>query len=191
MGESFGFINLSKMAAGDYEFADISYDKIEWAVTKDYNDMAKNHCGAVSVTNLALYFASNGYSNLIIDNNKEKTFAAAHKIVGNGPKIFIARKAKRYFRQRGYLLEYEKVKSFEAIKDAISMNQPMAVLLSNGFFSWHWILVVGYRQYKNDANCKENYMRIVDSWNSNPDRFYKVNSGSRLWSTTKYWIKPL
>ena len=173
--------------SGNYSSGKLAYDKIEWAVTKDYKDIAKNHCGAVLVTNLALYFSAKAYNNLLVNNSKYDTFAAVHRVIGNGPVINLARGAKKYFNDRGYTLEYEKVKSYEDIKDAIEKNQPLGLLLSNGIFNWHWIMVVGWRQ----DNSQENYLRIVDSWNRTDERFYKVGSGSRLWLSKKYWIKPL
>lgn len=189
--KGFGFINLKDMPSGEYSFGNLKYTNTSWAATKDYKHMAKNHCGAVFVTNLVLYFASIGYSNLIVDKSKDNTFAAVHRIVGNGPVITVARKAKEYFYERGYTLEYSRVVSLEDIKEAISDNQPLGVLLTNGIFSWHWIMVVGWRQYKSIGDSEENYLRIVDSWNQTADRFFKVGSDSILWSTTKYRLSPL
>lgn len=189
--KDFGFIDLSNMPTEEFNHDNLEYKNIDWARTKDYNHLAKNHCGAVFVTNLALYFASKGYGDLLIDNNKDDTFEGVHRIVGNGPALTVAKKGKEYFYERGYSLEFSRLRSFEDIKDAISKGYPLGVLLTNGIFSWHWIMALGWRQYKAGSSSQENYMRIVDSWNNTADRFYKISTGSRLWSTTKYWINPL
>lgn len=189
--EGYGFMDLNEMPLGNYSSDNIKYDDISWATTGEYVDMAKNHCGAVLVTNLALFFASNGFSDVIIDDSKDKTFEAVHKIVGNGPIINVAKKAKQYFYERGYSLEHKNLEGFEDIKDAIANNHPLGVLLSSGFFSWHWIMVIGWTQHNSEEKFIENYLRIIDSFYDTADRYYQINFGSRWWSTREYWIRPL
>lgn len=185
--QGFGFIDLMDIPPGDYSSGKLAYDKIDWAVTKDYIDKAKNHCGAVLVTNLALYFSAKGYNNLLVNNSKDDTFVAVHRIVGNGPIISLTKKARKFFNERAYALEYEGVKSYKDMKDAIDKGQPLGLLLSSGIFNWHWIMVVGWKE----DTSQRSYLRIVDSWNRTDERFYKVDSGSRLWLARKYWIEPL
>ena len=182
--QNFGFIDNNNMPSESCNYGDLPLEDINWAVTKSYNDIARNHCGAAFVTNLALYFSSQGFTNLLIDNDINKTFTAIHKIVGNGPVAVISYKARKYFSNRGYSLRYRKTCSFKSIQAAISNNRPLGILLTNNIASWHWVMAIGWKQY--DSSGK--YLRIVDGWNNTSDKYYKINSSSILWSSTEYWI---
>ena len=181
----YGFIDWGDMPSGTY-----SYDVIanapstDWATTGEFSSIAKNHCGATAVTNFALYFANRGYSNLKINSSVYDTFVAVHKIVGNGPVMTIADKAKEYFSDRGYTLKTSSVGSFSGIQTAIGNDRPCGILLANGIVDWHWIICVGYRAY----NSGGNYMRIVDGWHDTTLKFYLCNSGSAWISATQYWV---
>ncbi|QQY79006.1 hypothetical protein EDD65_104172 [Keratinibaculum paraultunense] len=180
----YGFINLKDMPSGSYTAKTIlSATSTDWTIMDSYNDIAKNHCGATTVTNLALYFAKRGNTNLKI-NTKRDTFKAVHKIIGNGPSMTIASGAKQYFKDRGYTLNYKSVSNFNGIKSATTDNHPCGILLADGLFAWHWIISVGYREY----NSGGNYMRIMDNWFNTVDRYYKIGTGSLWWSATEYWV---
>lgn len=180
----YGFINLKDMPSSSYVPKTIlSAKTTDWAIMDDYDDIARNHCGATTVTNLALYFAKRGNTNLTI-NNKLDTFKAVHNIVGNGPSMIIAPSAKQYFKDRGYTLNYSSVRDFDGIKSAADSDNPCGVLLADGLFSWHWIISVGYRQYDSGGN----YMQIMDNWYNTVDRYYRIGTGSLWWSATEYWV---
>lgn len=181
----YGFIDW-----GDLPTSSFTWDMVpaaistDWATTGEFSSIAKNHCGATAVTNFALYFARIGYSNLKINSSVYDTFVAVHKIVGNGPVMTIADKAKTYFSSRGYNLKTSPVSDFSGIKTAIGNDRPCGILLANGIVDWHWIICVGYRDYGSDGK----YMRIVDGWNDTTYRFYRCNSGSIWISATQYWV---
>lgn len=179
----YGFIDWNDMPSGSYQCDDIPYGGTNWVVTSDFSDIAQNHCGATAVTNLAMYYANRGYYNLK-KSNARSTFVAIHKIVGNGPVMTIADKAKIYFSNCGYSLKTSSIGSFEGIKNATKNDRPCGILLADGIVEWHWIISVGYRDYQSGGD----YIRIVDGWNRDVSRFYRIGSGSLWVSATQYWI---
>lgn len=179
-----GFIDWDNMPSGSYSAKTITgATSVDWAKMSDYSSYATNHCGATAVTNLALYYAYRGYSNLCI-GTKDITFYCVYNIVGKGPKMTIASDAKEYFDNCGYTLKYSTVWTFSGIKDAVSDKHPCGILLINAINEWHWVLCVGYRVYSSGGN----YMRLVTGWDNTTKKFYLVNSGSQWWSATEYWV---
>lgn len=183
----YGFIDWDDMPSGKYEW-DIVPNAIstDWATTSEFSSIAKNHCGATAVTNLALYFANCGYSKLKKDSVYD-TFVAVHGIVGNGPVLTIAESAKKYFSMCGYKLSYGSAPTFDGIKGAIRDGKPCGILLANAILDWHWVICVGYRDYTPEG-AGGGYMRIVDGWNDTTLRFYLCSSGSEWISSTSYEI---
>lgn len=181
----YGFIDSSKMPTGTYTHDEILYAETTiWAKMSDFNKIAENHCGATAVTNLALYFAKRGNTNLKIKDSINETFKAVHAIVGNGPTAMIAGHAVNYFSQRGYKLNYSNADTFSDIIQATKDERPCGILLIDSLFSWHWVICVGWRQYTNG----DFYMRINNNWNASVDTYYKPGSGSAWWSGTQYWV---
>ena len=179
----YGFVDWNNMPSGNYNSDDIPYGGTSWVITDDFKDIAKDHCGATAVTNLAMYFANRGYSKLKKDSNRE-TFIAVHNIVRNGPVMTIADKAEKYFSDCGYTLHYSSVGTFDGIKAATGNDRPCGILLADGIVAWHWILSVGYREYESGGK----YIRIMNGWDRDVSRFYKPGSGSLWVSATEYWI---
>jgi len=183
---TYGFFRASEMPAGGYESDTIPYAAdVNWAKTSDFNDIANNHCGATSVTNLALYFAQNGYPDLKINDSAGDTFKAVHQIVGNGPVMTIARHAEKYFSSRGYRLKHRSVEDIPAIKAAAANGRPCGILLIGGLFAWHWVIGVGWRQYAANGDF---YIRINNNWDGSADTYYKPETGSAWWSAASYWV---
>lgn len=197
----YGFIDINDMPDSAYDSGEISCDGIRWVVTSDFSDLAVNHCGAVAVTNLALYFAKKGCTGLTgqgqgvgqrgsgekneeNERTERETFRAVHKITGNGPKITIAGSAKQYFAARGYRLHTRKVKTFAVLKEAIEKGHPCSVLLMANLTEWHWALAVGWREYATGGQ----YIRLMDGWNRDTDCFYQPGKGARWVAATEYRI---
>lgn len=184
--DDYGFIYISNMPSGsfthDYIVGALSVD---WAIMDDYNDIADNHCGATTVTNLALYFTARGKSNLKINNSKDDTFFHVHNIVGDGPKVAIANYAVTYFNYRGYSLSYASADTESAIITATTNDQPCGILLCDDLLSWHWVLGVGWRRY---MQSNDFYIRINNNWDNTIYYYYKPNSGSTWISGTSYWV---
>lgn len=165
----YGIIQKSSLPFGEYVEKTIkAAPAVKWSVTSNFSDVAKNHCGAVTVLNLASYFKQLGYQNLIVKGQKS-TFKAVHKYVKNGPVLRLFKKAKRYFNTRNYLLTTKRVKNFDQIKTSLNNDEPVVILLVNGLFSWHWVLVVGYIQYPDNTY----YLQVMDNWYPDINRYYK------------------
>lgn len=182
IGSNYGFIDGKNMPKGEYTSNRIDYKGINWVKTGDLK-YGKNHCATTTGTNIILYFYHLGFWDLL-EKDEENTFSEFYKIVGNGPIIFLARKLKRYFKDRAYNLKYKRYSSFENVKDALNKNRPCSVLLSASLLNWHWIMAIGWREYESG----EKYIQIVDSWTKNDYRFYKVKKSGIIISSTEYWI---
>lgn len=182
----YGFFSASEMPDGQYTDDTIqNVGSVDWAKMSDYNTIASNHCGATAVTNLALYFAENGFTNLVIDNSKDETFKAVHNIVGNGPVMMIAGHAENYFSKRGYDLNHSSVGNTSDIVTATTNERPCGILLIDGLFAWHWVIGVGWRQYTGSGDF---YIQINNNWNGSANTYYKPGTGSAWWSATSYWV---
>lgn len=183
-GGSYGFVEWDDMPSGSYSSGYIPFYGTDWATTGEYSDIANNHCGATAATNIALYYANRGYSNLKKNSSKRDTFIAVHDIIGNGPVMMIAGGTKDYFKNRGYTLKYSSVGTFSGIKSATTNNRPCGILLASGIVDWHWIVSTGWREYTTGSK----YIRIVNGWDNTANNFYLIND-SALWiSATEYWI---
>jgi hypothetical protein len=186
---TYGIKNEKDLPSGKYKERIIkSAASVNWAIMNDYNEIAKNHCGATAATNLALYFTRRGYTNLAVKNkkgqrSKRETFKSVHKYVKNGPQLFIARNTKKYFKKRGYNLKYSGANNLKSVKNAISKNRPVGILIAGP--QWHWIICVGYREYKNGKA----YMRVVNGWDNTTKKYYQPHKGAGWVSGTQYWIK--
>ena len=183
-----GFLNL-----GDLPSATLQKSKSVTSISGDFattgqfaNSETKNHCGAVAVTNLALIFGRrSGNGKLIINNSVKDTFRKIHPTyVSNGPVATIADKAKDYFKSRKFTLNSSLLGLNSTFKTSIDNNKPIGMLLQNSKEA-HWIIGIGYRDYVENKKTIT-YFRILDGWNNNTNRFYKLGSGSTLVSGTSY-----
>ena len=183
--DDYGFVQWGDLPVHNFVCDGLpNIDSIDWAVYSDYDDIADNHCGAVCVTNVMMYYASVGYTQVAVNNNVDSTFAAVHEYIPNGPQMFIAPGAKSYCSSRGYTLNSSSVGSYSGFVDAIAADRPCALLLANELFDWHWVLVVGWHTYTG-AEC---YVRIVTGWDQTSTYFYRIHDGSLAWSADQYWI---
>ncbi|MBR5949218.1 MAG: hypothetical protein IKZ82_11340 [Clostridia bacterium] len=185
----FGFFYPADLPTNDYYTASTIPRAIttDWVTTGAVWELAENHCGAVAATNLVLYFATRGKTNLKINNSKIDTFIAVHNIVGNGPTFAIAAKTSNYFSNRGYSLSYcgIDVSDFQNIKTATMHEHPFAMLLAETLLSWHWVIGVGWRDY---YRISQRFIRINDGWSNNVNVYYKPETGSTVISSTEFWV---
>ena len=181
---NYGFIDLENMPTTKCTSDKIKGTNIEWVITTDFSNIASNHCGATAITNLALYYANQGYSNLK-KSTPYNTFVAVHKICPDGPRPTIADYADMYFDDCGYTLKTRSVDNFSDLVDATASDHPCAMLLANGATAWHWILGIGWREYITG----DQYIRVMDNWKRTADRFYKPGDGSIWVSAKEYWVK--
>lgn len=180
---SYGIIREEDLPNFKYDDKKLEMAGIHWAEMDKFSDIAKNHCGPTFITNLAIYFESQGYKGLLIDNDVRKTFEHIHKMTGNGPVVMTAGTAKRYFAQRGYILKSNQVDSFEEIKEAIDHGMPVSLLIVESLFSWHWVMGVGYLD-----SDEYDFVRIINAWEDTNERFYLVNKSSLFFASRKYQI---
>lgn len=180
----YGFAALGDMPAGEYVSADISALCTAWAVTGDFSAVAENHCAAVAVMNLALYFAAGGRPELKKPSYGD-TFAAVHKAVGNGPVFRLTGRAKRYFANCGYVLASRPLGDYGGIRAAVNNGHPCVLLLADGLLQWHWVLAVGCREYAGGGE----YIRLVSGWHRAADRFYMPGCGSVVLYAAELWVQ--
>lgn len=179
----YGFIEWDDMPSGGYSEKRLPVSGVQWVQMNDYNDIAHDHCGATAATNLAMYFSNQGYFDLEKGSARD-TFIAVHNIVGNGPIFELSEKVDKYFSSCGYNLSCSSVAVLDTLKDALDYDHPCDLLLADSIIAWHWILAFGYRDYYSG----DFYIQIMDEWNKNIKRFYKLNSGSAWLSATEYWM---
>ena len=182
---NYGFIDVKNMAFDTYTSKSISLEEDNWATTGEFSNNTNNHCAAVASTNIGLYYAYQGYINLLINTSKSATFYQIHSNIGNGPILKIAAKTQDYFKSRGYTLNYRKVPFYKGIKEAVDNNRPCAVLLTAGVAQWHWVIAVGYREYATG----ERYIQIINGWKNSSNQFFKIKNGAKIVSATEYWIE--
>ncbi|MCM1299535.1 MAG: hypothetical protein NC203_08155 [Firmicutes bacterium] len=167
----YGFLSSTQLPNKEYTEKTIPLNSSKLAVTGDFNNIAKNHCGAVCALNIASVL-SQKEPRLLIEGDCVKSFKAIHKIIGSGPTPSIAKGLSAYARRCGASLKYQsEIKCFEDIKDAADRGNPCGILLANAPADWHWVMCVGYREYQNE----DGFIRICDGWHRNADRFYTNN----------------
>ena len=169
--KGYGFLPRAGLPRGHYNEISLPVESLHWAVTGDYGKIAKNHCGAVCATNLSVYFSSQGYRELLEENDRTRTFERVHNFVGDGPVLRLLNRTRKYFASRGYSFSCRKVRYFWEIRDAIGEGRPSVVLLTSGPFDWHWVLAVGCRRYEDGRE----YLRVVDGWHDTSDRYFLLS----------------
>lgn len=182
--KTYGFLNRSQLEKGKFQEESLDIDGIPWVKTGEFSDLAHNHCGAVLMTNLLLYFSKIGARNLLKANPRQ-TFIEIHKRIGNGPVLRLTSRSRPYFAKRGYRLRNRTVKDFLQVQKSISEGRPLGLLLRRSNFDWHWVLIVGWRQYQNGLQ----YYRIIDGWNKRSDRYYQPNKASKAIKIKEYWLE--
>lgn len=179
--ERYGFVDWKLMSKDNYSSETIPYMGRNWAVMGNFNDIALNHCGAATATNLALQLASLDYPFIKKNHNIKDTFVDLHNRIGNGPVITIAGNLENYISSRGYVLKHSRILTYSGLQKAISNNRPCALLLCASPLHWHWVMVVGWRQYSSG----EKYLRIVTSWDNSANYFCRFPVFPIV---TQYWI---
>lgn len=166
----------------DYGFRDPITAERRYAVTSDYDDIARNHCAATMLTNLVIA-CGDGVST---GPDYRSLFCEIHKAVGNGPVLDISRRANRYFRARGlpytcrqtnrHLMETRSDCLVMAARDALRTGYPCALLVAASPLRWHWVLALSMG-VASDGTTR---FHIVDGWHSRQIYQYIPDRGSRL-----------
>lgn len=150
-----------------------------------YESYAANHCGATCATNIALYFANLGYSNLKKNNSVNDTFASLYALIGPGPVFGISEEMCTYFDQRGYSLNYNGgITSYNSLKSSIANGRICSLLLKNSMLDWHWVVGFGWVQYSDGSQ----YVRVLTGWDQSTLKYYMYNGSATVESGLNYWI---
>lgn len=171
--KDYGFVRQDQLPAGAFVGNCLSGIERKWAVTGDFMDLARNHCGATVVTNLALYFADHGCPRLRQGDDRA-TFQAVHRFAGDGPISFLAPRAVRYFRSCGVSLKTTPVWNRFAYQREIALGHPCIFLLVNAPYSGHFVIGVGWRQYADGSF----WIQIQDSWHRDAHRWFHLLHGA-------------
>ena len=177
----YGFIDLREIDQKKIvREKDIPIKQKIFATTDLFEGHAKNHCAATLVTNLCLYYWSldERYKPLLELDDRgqvdlQKTFAAVHKFVGDGPVLFLRKKALAYFKSRGFTLEGRILHTKKALKEAVERKDPCAILLENAYNDYHWVLSTGYKE----SSFGDLYLNVIDNWYASHDRFINYGLG--------------
>ena len=129
IGGSYDFVDYVDMPSGTYTDDNIDYYGTDWAVMEDYDNIAEDHCGATTATNIALYYANLGHTNLKKNNSVDDTFVDLHSRIGDGPAPFIASDLKAYASDRGYTMTSSLVSTYNGLKTATQNDKACGVLL--------------------------------------------------------------
>jgi hypothetical protein len=137
-GGTFDFISWGQMPSGDYDWGGLYIANITWAVTSDYSSFASDHCDAVAATNIALYYAGNGYSNLKVNGIVDDTFQKLYDRIGDGPVATIASDVKSFATSRGYTMGSSSVWTSSGFIEATADDHPCGILMVEGsnYFLW-------------------------------------------------------
>lgn len=151
------FVRREQLPEGPFTARNLPALPLCWDCTGDHKNSAKNHCAAVCVTNARLYYRQGTTAEL---------FPQVHQQLGNGP-VFALHKAKNWF-------HLKKIRHFCELEAALSAGRPCALMLSTPKHEWHWVLVVGYREYPDGSR----WLRIADGWNKDGERYYSLINDS-------------
>ena len=157
---------------------------VSFAVTTDYMEEAKNHCAAVTATNLSLILSppANARTAELLREISHRSFTSIHSRIGNGPILNLEKRITRYYRDTGIPIRCRKLKNVEDISAVLSKGHPAALLLGDSLFRWHWVTVIGSLTYPDGT-----VLEIADSWHRRP-RYYRPNYGSRVLGILEFYI---
>src|SRR5690554_274478 len=69
----YGFIDIKDLPKDTHISRTILLEDNDWATTGEFTKNTDNHCAAVASTNIALYYAYQGYIDLLINTSKSAT----------------------------------------------------------------------------------------------------------------------
>lgn len=179
---AYGFRNITEVHPDVIKTRILPAADTRFAVTGEFFDEAKNHCGAVCATNVLLYFRALAGVPVKSTTERHRIFTAIHDVVGNGPIFSLQKKISRcpFIAVRG-----KKLRSVQELVSALDHGCPCILLLANGLFDWHWVLCVGYLTARENGQEKL-FLRLADSWTPVCNTIYEPGVGSKILSMTAY-----
>lgn len=183
----YGFTIWYDMPDATFTGANLPVTSIQWG-TYELEPTASGNCGRTAATNIAIYFYSQGYTNMLVNSDIQQTYDSIANYISDGPAMTIAGGLSSYASTKGYTLNYDTnliLFNFSTYKAAINNSRPVGMLLTDTTYGWHWIVGVGYREYSTGSK----YARIVNGWENTSLRFYLWNQESTIISMSSYWIQ--
>ncbi len=163
---SFNFISWGSMPSSSYDTDYLSFAGTNWADSDDYPYSSTN-CGSTAATNICMYYANEGYTELEVNNSVDDTYDAVFDYVGKGPVLNICPDWIDYVEDAGYTADIDRIYSFTSIKSHIDDEEPISLLLTTGNL-WHWVVCVGWREYDSGSE----YIRIHPGNKDNVNYFW-------------------
>lgn len=172
----------------EYGFVDAGAAEDTFAVTSDYADIARNHCAATMLTN-ALMRCCPAYAG---SRGARQVFREIHRIVGNGPVLWLSPRANRYLRRAGLPISCVQVNRrpgrggcaalLAVMRAALADGRPCAALVAASILHWHWILVLSIEyDHAGDAS-----LLISDGWTPHRVFRYVPDRGSLLMAAVRF-----
>lgn len=165
-----------------YGFVDAGPAGRIYAVTSDYDDIARNHCAATMMVNLMLERCGEEQ----VCRDLRELFWSIHGFIGNGPVLYLARRANRYLVSEGISLicrqtsrritERYPRRLLDLAHREVTAGRPCALLVAASPLNWHWVLAIGMES--NRAGMVR--LHIVDGWHARRLYTYVPDQGSRL-----------
>lgn len=163
----------------DYGFRDAGQSGQHYSVTSDFNDQARNHCAATMILNTVAVCCPERLRDL----NLSVVFREVHFYIGNGPILYIARRANNFFlnarvplvcRQYSRRLWERRPDRLVQIGQAeIAKGNALGCLVMAGPLHMHWILAA-------PDKAADGSVLIIDNWHADRVYRYVPDEGSKL-----------
>lgn len=148
----------------------LSFDFFDWDITSKHPN-AKNHCAAVTSTNVERYFCEIGVGGTALERSSgvyessinDSPFDKHYQLIGNGPVFSFAKKTKKILAEKGINVRYKRkwINKLPFIMESIENDNLVAILLGSNYKNYHWILCTGYLITNEDKII----LKIIDNWN--------------------------
>lgn len=180
-----GIIKWDDMPSGSYTSANLSRLSYvsTWARTSDASSL-NNSCGPTSGANTLLYYGAKLNRNFMQSTYKDTitelySYMGTSNISGTGPygygqgiRDYIA----DYYPSNSVVFDIynHNTYSWDTLKSNVASNKMVAAYLWSSTIvdGAHYVNYVGWRHYSDDSN----YVRIIDQWNTDDDRFILYDS---------------
>lgn len=138
----------------------LSYDFFDWDITSKHPN-AKNHCAAVTSTNVERCFREIG--GVYEPSPNDSQFDKHYQLIGSGPVFSFAKKTQKILAEKGINVRYKRkwINKLPFIMESIENDNLVAILLGSNYKNYHWILCTGYLITNEDKII----LKIIDNWN--------------------------
>lgn len=177
-----GLRNGCVMWNRDYGFVDVGPADHVYAVTSDYEDLARNHCAVTMLVNAVI--SCLGAEPVCQD--RRALFVAIHRFVGNGPVLRLQNRANRYFQSAGLPIRCRQVnrriterrpdRLTDLVQRELAAGRPCALMVAASPLDWHWVLALAAKQDRAGSVL----FCIADGWHARRVYWYTPDAGSRL-----------